>query len=108
MQLHFALLAQSFPLPLFDEVDMATRRLGLGLWRTSYTYHTQCGNAKGLTMLLDGCRNADTLKRLNDTEKALKEQVANAYVNMDLATAERNKGNEVSSLVEDAANKSSG
>ena len=42
------------------------------------------------------CRNADTLQRLNDTEKALKVQQDEAYVNMDLALEERNKGNEVS------------
>ena len=40
-------------------------------------------------------RNADTLKRLNDTEKALKQQQDTAYVNMDVALEERNKGNEV-------------
>ncbi|KAK9838651.1 hypothetical protein WJX74_000655 [Apatococcus lobatus] len=43
-------------------------------------------------------RNADTLKRLNDTEKALKQQQDEAYVNMDTALEERNKGNEAFKL----------
>ena len=41
------------------------------------------------------CRNADTLKLLNDTEKKLKEQKEQAYVNLDLAAEEREKGNKV-------------
>ena len=44
------------------------------------------------------CRNADTLKRLNDAEKLLKQQQADEYINMDVATEERNKGNEVRSF----------
>ena len=41
------------------------------------------------------CRNADTLKRLNDTERALKEQREKAYVNLDLSNEEKEKGNQV-------------
>ena len=40
-------------------------------------------------------RNADTLKLLHETEKKLKQQTEQAYVNMDLSTQEREKGNKV-------------
>ncbi|KAF5831022.1 hypothetical protein DUNSADRAFT_13691 [Dunaliella salina] len=39
-------------------------------------------------------RNADTLKKLNDTEKIIKERKEQAYINMDLCNQERDKGNE--------------
>lgn len=38
-------------------------------------------------------RSADTLKRLNETEKALKEANEAAYVDMDLCSQEKEKGN---------------
>lgn len=41
-------------------------------------------------------RNAETLKRLNEAEKALKEQQTKAYINLDLSSEEREKGNQVS------------
>jgi len=41
------------------------------------------------------CRNADTLKRLQDTEKLLKERTEEAYVNLDLSNEEKEKGNQV-------------
>ena len=43
------------------------------------------------------CRNADTLKRLQDTEKLLKERTEEAYVNLDVSNEEKEKGNQVSS-----------
>lgn len=42
------------------------------------------------------CRNADTLKRLNDTQKKWKEKKEQEYVNLDLSNEEREKGNQVS------------
>lgn len=39
-------------------------------------------------------RNADTLKRLQDTEKLLKERTEEAYVNLDLSNEEKEKGNQ--------------
>lgn len=42
------------------------------------------------------CRNADTLKRLQDTEKLQKEQTEAAYVNLDISNEEKEKGNQVS------------
>lgn len=39
-------------------------------------------------------RNADTLKRLQDTEKALKEKQEQEYVNLELSAEEKDKGNE--------------
>ncbi|KAK9823595.1 hypothetical protein WJX72_004113 [[Myrmecia] bisecta] len=39
-------------------------------------------------------RNPDTLKRLNETEKKLKEAKEAEYINMDLASQEKDKGNE--------------
>ena len=44
------------------------------------------------------CRNADTLKRLQDTEKLQKEQTESAYVNLDISNEEKEKGNQVSRL----------
>ena len=41
-------------------------------------------------------RNADTLKRLQDTEKLQKEQTEAAYVNLDISNEEKEKGNQVS------------
>ena len=41
------------------------------------------------------CRNADTLKRLQETEKKLKEQQTKAYISMDISNEEREKGNQV-------------
>ena len=41
------------------------------------------------------CRNADTLKRLQDTEKQLKDQTEAAYVNLDVSNEEKEKGNQV-------------
>ena len=41
------------------------------------------------------CRNADTLKRLQETEKKLKEQQTKAYISMDISNSEREKGNQV-------------
>ncbi len=41
------------------------------------------------------CRNADTLKRLQETEKKLKEQQTKAYISMDISNGEREKGNQV-------------
>lgn len=44
-----------------------------------------------------GCarRNADTLKRLQETEKKLKEQQTKAYISMDISNEEREMGNRV-------------
>jgi len=39
-------------------------------------------------------RVADTLKRLNETEKQLKEKTEQAYINMDISAEEKEKGNE--------------
>ena len=39
-------------------------------------------------------RSADTLKRLNETERALKQAMEEAYVDMGLCTEEKDKGNE--------------
>ncbi len=47
-------------------------------------------------MLWPACRNADTLKRLQETEKKLKEQQTKAYISMDISNEEREKGNQVS------------
>lgn len=44
------------------------------------------------------CRNADTLKRLQDTEKLQKEQAEAAYVDLDISNEEKEKGNQVSLL----------
>ena len=41
-------------------------------------------------------RNADTLKLLHETEKKLKEQKEQAYIDLDIAAEEREKGNKVS------------
>eukprot|EP00878_Enallax_costatus_P004085 GHUV01004311.1.p1 GENE.GHUV01004311.1~~GHUV01004311.1.p1 ORF type:complete len:462 (+),score=153.33 GHUV01004311.1:746-2131(+) len=38
-------------------------------------------------------RTADTLKKLNDTEKALKEKTEKEYINMDVSTQEKDLGN---------------
>merc|ERR1712023_306559 len=38
-------------------------------------------------------RNADTLQRLNDTEKKLKTSKEQAYIDMDKANAEKDAGN---------------
>lgn len=38
-------------------------------------------------------RNADTLKRLNEAEKALKDKTESEYINMDLCGEEKDKGN---------------
>ena len=40
-------------------------------------------------------RNADTLKRLQETERKLKEQQTKAYISMDISNGEREKGNQV-------------
>lgn len=40
-------------------------------------------------------RNADTLKRLQDTERLQKEQAEAAYVNLDVSNEEKEKGNQV-------------
>ena len=50
-------------------------------------------------ILLCVCRNADTLKRLQDTEKLQKEQTEAAYVNLDISNEEKEKGNQVRLLV---------
>eukprot|EP00884_Botryococcus_braunii_P003465 jgi/Botrbrau1/13119/Bobra.0187s0076.1 len=39
-------------------------------------------------------RNADTLKRLNETEKKLKEKREREYINLDISNEEREKGNQ--------------
>ena len=44
------------------------------------------------------CRNADTLKRLQDTEKLQKEQTEAAYVSLDISNEEKEKGNQVSCM----------
>lgn len=41
------------------------------------------------------CRNADTLKKLQETEKLLKDRTEAAYVNLDVSNEEREKGNQV-------------
>lgn len=41
------------------------------------------------------CRNADTLKLLNETEKKLKQQQTEAYIDLDKAAEEREAGNKV-------------
>ena len=40
------------------------------------------------------CRNPDTLKKLNETEKALKQRKEQEYINVDLSNEEREKGNQ--------------
>ena len=42
------------------------------------------------------CRNADTLKRLQEAEKKLKEAQTKAYISMDISNQEREQGNKVS------------
>lgn len=41
------------------------------------------------------CRNPETLKRLQETEKQLKEQTEAAYVDLDISNEEKEKGNQV-------------
>ena len=41
-------------------------------------------------------RNADTLKRLNDTERKLKDQKEHAYIDLEQCEKERESGNQVS------------
>lgn len=48
-----------------------------------------------LTYRDHGRRNADTLKKLQETEKLLKERTEAAYVNLDVSNEEREKGNQV-------------
>ena len=43
-------------------------------------------------------RNPDTLKRLNETERKMKEKKLQDYINMDLSNEEREKGNQVRHL----------
>ena len=43
-------------------------------------------------------RNPDTLKRLNETERKMKEKKLQDYINMDLSNEEREKGNQVRPL----------
>ena len=43
------------------------------------------------------CRNADTLKRLNDLERRIKDQKEQAYINLDKSNEGREKGNQVTS-----------
>ena len=43
-------------------------------------------------------RNADTLKRLHDTERALKESREAEYVDLEQSNAEKDKGNEAFKL----------
>ena len=40
-------------------------------------------------------RNADTLKRLQEAEKKLKEAQTKAYISMDISNQEREQGNKV-------------
>ena len=40
-------------------------------------------------------RNADTLKRLNDAERTLRDRKEKAYINLDVSNEEREKGNQV-------------
>lgn len=42
-----------------------------------------------------GCRTADTLKLLHETEKKAKEQKEQAYINLDTALDEQQQGNKV-------------
>jgi len=42
-----------------------------------------------------GDRNADTLKKLNEAEKKLKEQQVKAYINLELSDQEKELGNQV-------------
>jgi hypothetical protein len=39
------------------------------------------------------CRNADTLKRLQETEKAVREAAQAAYIDLDISSQEKEKGN---------------
>lgn len=41
-------------------------------------------------------RNAETLKRLNEAEKKLKEEQVKAYIDLDVSNKEREAGNQVS------------
>ena len=41
------------------------------------------------------CRNADTLKRLQEAEKKLKGDQVKAYIDLDLSNKEREAGNQV-------------
>ena len=43
-------------------------------------------------------RNADTLKRLQEAEKKLKEAQTKAYISMDISNQEREQGNKVTPL----------
>lgn len=47
-----------------------------------------------LPLAAGASRNADTLKRLQETERALKETQQAAYVDLDISSAEKEKGNE--------------
>ena len=48
-------------------------------------------------------RNADTLKKLQETEKLLKERTEAAYVNLDVSNEEREKGNQVGHVCQPVA-----
>ena len=65
---------------------------------------TRKGNAMVMKKDLEGAievykeallehRNPDTLQRLNDTEKALKKQTEEAYIDIDLSNKEKEEGN---------------
>ena len=43
-------------------------------------------------------RNADTLKRLQEAEKKLKEAQTKAYISMDISNQEREQGNKVTPM----------
>lgn len=49
--------------------------------------------------MASACRNADTLKRLQDTERLQKEQTEAAYINLDVSNEEKEKGNQVFPLL---------
>ena len=75
--------------------------ISLGENRSAACYINQCGGLHSNTLLPllrcrdHGRRNADTLKKLQETEKLLKERTEAAYVNLDVSNEEREKGNQV-------------
>ena len=56
-----------------------------------------------LLTLIIHCRNADTLKKLQETEKLLKDRTEAAYVNLNVSNEEREKGNQVGHVCQPVA-----
>ena len=88
-------LVQLADSPLAKQLPWNTAALRCGRWnllaRAAGVLRV-CGTLVVIACL---CRNADTLKRLQETEKKLKEQQKTAYVDMDASAREREAGNQV-------------